>query len=339
MRRARPVLVSLVGLVGLVGPACSSETVARPPAPPVNWASLELRPPPDAGKPSATDKERGATDAYTKALGSPGFAELGRLLDEDAHFAFAGFKDVHGRDNVVKAHEALLGTLDARTFVASRVLLTDSAQLVEWTMTGMHKTAHKPVTFKGLTLLWTKDDGSISDVHLYFDDALLKAQAGVGPKGLASPPPPAMPSGEHQVIEQTRSPVESANVKVVRASLEALENKDEPAYVATMTDDVEIATLESAAPLRGKPEARSYLKAINKAIGQLDTSVDNVWGVGSFVVVEYHVVGEQRGAIGWVPAQKDNLLKMFVVDVVEMKAGKIARVWRYDNPAQILPSP
>jgi hypothetical protein len=30
---------------------------------------------------------------------------------------------------------------------------------------------------------------------------------------------------------------------------------------------------------------------------------------------------------------------MFVVDVAEVHDGKIARVWRYDNPTQILSSP
>ena len=55
-----------------------------------------------------------------------------------------------------------------------------------------------------------------------------------------------------------------------------------------------------------------------------------------FVVVEYHIVGEQRGPIGRIPAQKDNLLKMFDVDVVQLKDHKITHIWRYDNPAQLL---
>jgi hypothetical protein len=148
-----------------------------------------------------------------------------------------------------------------------------------------------------------------------------------------------MPSGPRQIIEQLHGPTEISNVAVVRSWLESLESKDEAAYVATMTDDVEVTTLEGAAPARGKGEARAYLRAMHRSIAQLDTSVDNVWGIGSFIVVEYHIVGEQRGPIGWVPAQKDNLLKMFVVDVIEFKGGKISHVWRYDNPAQIVSAP
>ena len=75
---------------------------------------------------------------------------------------------------------------------------------------------------------------------------------------------------------------------------------------------------------------------MNKSIANLDSSIDDIWGIGDFVVVEYHIVGEQKGPIGKIPAQKDNLLKMFDVDVVELKDHKISHIWRYDNPAQLL---
>jgi ketosteroid isomerase-like protein len=286
---------------------------------------------------AATSRERAATDAYLKALSSTAFSDLGRVLDEDAHFAFAGFKDVHGRDSISHVHQALLGAFEPRTFVPSRVWLTEDSQIVEWTMSGVHNS--KTVAFHGLTLLWTKDDGSISDVHLYFDEAQVNGQLGVGPKQLTTLPPPPSGSSPRQDYEQARSPEERSNVDVVRAALDALENNDEAAYVATMTDDVEVTTLESAAPSRGKAEAGRYVQTMNKAIAHLDTAIDNVWGIGPYVVVEYHILGEQRGPIGWVPAQKDNLLKMFVVDVAELKGGKIAHLWRYDNPAQILSVP
>jgi ketosteroid isomerase-like protein len=320
--------------------SCSSEMVTRPAPPPVNWSSLEAKPASfDAGTTAATSKKRAAANAYLKALASSEFADLGPILDEDAHFAFAGFKDAHGRDNVVRMHEVILGAFESRSFIPSRRFLTDSSQVIEWTMTGVHRTSKKPVVFKGLSLLWMKDDGTIANIHLYFDEALVNAQVGIGPKALQTLPRPQPPSGPPQEIEQSRSAEEAANVATVRASLDALENKDESAYVGTMTDDVEVTTLETTKPMRGKAEARAYVKAMHKAIAQFDASVDDIWGVGPFVVVEYHVVGEQRGPIGFIPAQKDNLLKMFVVDVAELRGGKIAHLWRYDNPAQILATP
>jgi len=316
--------------------ACSSETVTRPPSPPIGKL-VEAKVVVDAGRIAASERERGVTGVYVKALASPGFAELGKLLDDDAHFAFAGYKDVKGRDNVVKAHETLLGAYDERKIFATRVFLTDATQAIEWTLVGTHRPTHKPVIFKGLTLLWTRDDGSISNVHVYFDEAVVQAQLGTGPKALATLAPPPIPSGEHETIEQANSADEMSNLAPVHTALGALESGDENGYLATMSDDVEVTTLELSR--KGKAEARNYFRDRRKSIGNLDTSIDNIWGIGNYVVVEYHVVGEQRGPIGWVPAQKDTLIKMFTVDVMEIQNAKIARIWRYSNPSQIVSTP
>ena len=338
---------STVTLAALAAACSTEETVPRPPVPPVNWHS-EMRISTDAGPVRATDKERAAAGAYTKALVSPSFAQLSAVLDEDAHFAFEGMRDAHGREKVVEAHNALFGAFDQRSFATTRLWITDSAQALEWTMTGVQArdwdgvpATHKAVTIKGVTLFWTNDDGSIKDIHVNFDETVVKVQLGVGPKELAGLPPPLPPSGgaATQELEQGRTDVESSNVLQVRASLSALEKGDEAAYLATMTDDVEVNLPERAQPARGKVEARAYFKGLRKEIGELDTSVDNALGVQQFVIVEYFVVGEQLAPIGWVPPQQEKLIKLSVVDVVEKREGKIARVWRYEDPAQILASP
>jgi len=197
---------------------------------------------------------------------------------------------------------------------------------------------HKPVAFKGVTILWTKDDGSITDIHVYLDVAAVKAQLGApGPKELAGVPPVAAPTAPPQLIDQSEagSPTETANATKVKAALDALENNDEAAYLAAMADDVEVYTLESAQPARGKEAAKAYFKAMRKAIGQLDTNLMGAWGYGNYAVVEYSVSGEQLGPIGWIPAHRDKVVRFEVVDVCELRDGKIGRVWRYDNPIQI----
>jgi ketosteroid isomerase-like protein len=331
--RALPFLVC-----GLFG--CAADTVERPAPPPVDWRSLEaVASTPDAGPPSATQPERAVAQAYADALASPGFSSLGGLLDEEAHYTFAGTHDVLGREKVVQAHESELGAIDNRTVALTRVLLAESSQVVEWLLTGTHHATRKNVSVRGVTLLWTKDDGSITDLHLYFDEAALRAQAGQGPRGLNAPAVvPA--SGElPQRFEHKGSEREERGEATVRTSLDALENNDENAYAGTMTDDVEWSTLESSEPLRGKVIARGYFKTMRKAIGQLDTQIDHAWSAGTYVAVEYRISGEQRGPLGWVPAQKDTLVDMHVVDVSELRDSKIARLWRYDNPAQLVASP
>ena len=80
-------------------------------------------------------------------------------------------------------------------------------------------------------------------------------------------------------------------------------------------------------------------RALRKGLDQLDTAVDNAFGAGPYVVAEYSVIGTQLTPLGWVPLQHDRLLQFSRVDIVELRAGKIARVWRYSNPTQVIEKP
>ncbi|MBV9948258.1 MAG: nuclear transport factor 2 family protein, partial [Myxococcales bacterium] len=162
--------------------ACSSERVGPPPPAPVNWQSLARLPEPDAGDERLTAKERALPDVYAAALGSPRFAQLAPLLDEEAHLMSPGLGDAHGRARVVAAYDALFGAFDDRKAVVGRVWRTASEQTIEWTMTALQNrdwmdipATHRSVAFRALTLIWTKDDGSITDVHVYLDTAIVKA--------------------------------------------------------------------------------------------------------------------------------------------------------------------
>jgi len=324
---------------GVLFAGCSSN-VGAPPQAPIDWAAFDAGAAAKAPANVPTAKERGVAEAYAAALGTPAFAQLGPLLDEDAHFSFPGADDARGRSQVVHAHDLLFGAFDQRRFVTTRVLRTASEQTTEWTMAGTHArdwmrvvATQKPVSIRGLTLVWTKDDGSILDVHVYFDVAAVKAQLGAAPKGLVAIPPPAMPTEPPQVVDQTGK--EPDNVGTVRTALDAFE-KNEAMYLGALTDDVEVHTIERAEPTHTKDEARAYYKAMHKAITQLDTTVTDGWSIAQYAVVEYTIAGEQLGPIGWVPAQKDAVIRLHLVEVNELRDGRIARIWRYDNPAETM---
>jgi ketosteroid isomerase-like protein len=347
--------------------ACSSDSVGPPPAPPVNWHSLDAKPKVDAGPPAPTENELHVAELYAASLAggatpgpdplaSPGFAAR---FDTDAHFAFPGWQDVHGRDAVVRAHALLFGAFDRRAFAVARVWRTPSQQALAWTLTAVQardwmgvSTSGRPVRVDGLTMLSTTDDGLIADVHVYFDAAVVKAQLGAGPKELqaaaaaqaqATATTAAVDAGAPgavTIFDQTGSADEMSTVMLARASLDALEGNREAAYVDAMADDVEIHTLERAEPWRGKADARTYFRTIRKAIGQLDTTVLNAQGVPKYAVVEYTIAGEQLGPLLWIPGQRDKAIRLHVADVVEASDGKIRRIWRYSNPEEVLaPSP
>jgi hypothetical protein len=331
--------------------ACSSETVAPPPKPPVG--SLEGNKVPEAGADVVTAKERELPTLWARAVSSATAADAGApfaglvpLLDPDlAQFSFPGARPAHESAGIIAAHQDLFGAFDDRKMQLTRIWRTPSEQSFEWTLTGTHArdwkgvtATHKPVAFKGITLIWTKDDGSITDIHVYFDVTAVRAQLGAPvAKELAGLPVPAAPTGEPQMFEASQpTATETADVALARGALDAMENNNEAGYVGAFADDVQIETLERAQPGRGKDEAKSYYRAMHKAIGQLDTNVTGAWGVGQFAIVEYSVNGEQLGPIGWIPAQRDHVVRFEAVDVCEIQGGKIAHVWRYDNPGEIV---
>jgi ketosteroid isomerase-like protein len=341
--RTSPTLAALA-VVAVLSPACSSENAAAPPPAPVDWHAFDVPHGPITEPTGPTPRERAAADAYARVIASPDFAGLADHLDANARFTLAGTQDARGKEAVVKAHQTLFGAFDKRVVALSRVWRTDNEQTVEWTMSGVQvrdwmgvAATNRPVTFKGITLLFTKDDGAITDIRVYFDVALVKAQLGApSPKELVGLPVPAAPTGAPQVLDQTHSPEEAKNLAAARATLDALERNDEAAYLATFTDDATVETLERPQPMKGKDDLKAYFKQLHKAISQLDTTVDDGWGDAQYAVVEYFVSGEQIGALGWIPPQRDRVLRLQVVDVMEMRDGKVAHVWRYDNPGQIL---
>jgi ketosteroid isomerase-like protein len=345
-RRAAYLFALAIALVS--ASACTSEEkVAPPPAPPVNWHSFDAQAEKVVQTTGPTAKEKAVAEAYLSAIATPGMVALKPLLQDDAHLSFPGRDDVRGREQVIRSHEVLFGAFDERKIATTRVFRTDSAQMLEWTMSGIQKRewlglapTNRQMAIQGITLLWTRDDGTITDVHVYFDVAVAKARLGVGPRELVALPSPKWPEGPAQVIEQASTPEEAANVKTVRAMLDALEDGSEQTFLAGIGDDIEIDADEHAQPEKGKEAQRTYFKTLRKSISQLDTQVEAIWGVGSFVVVEYFIKGLQLQAFQSIPFQRDRNIRMELVDVVDLKDGKMTRVWRYDNrDALVTPSP
>jgi ketosteroid isomerase-like protein len=323
----------------LLASACA-ETVSAPPAPPVAWATLTpTRSPATAPRSSATAKERQVARLYVDALASGRPEDLAAVLDEEAHFRFAGARDIQGRANVVKTHLALFDGLEDRTIALTRVFVTESAQALEWSLSARDRSRGRPVAIDGLALLWTKDDGSITDIHLYFDEALLQVERGLHPEPPISRAIRAVPPAKPEIVEQHRTSQEESGTADVRAAIQALEDNHEAVYMAAFDDGVSVKTLESAEPTSGKAPLRVHFRTMHQSIGYLATSIENMWGLGQYVVVEYQVMGEMRGPIGWVPVQRDKLVRLSIVDVAEVRGSRISKVSRYDDPLQIVSSP
>jgi ketosteroid isomerase-like protein len=345
MTRGQLLAFSLSPFIVCLAAGCSGESNIAPQPAPIDQHAFELPRYIDAGTSGPTEKERAAASNYAAALASQGLSQLSPLLAADVHYVVPGLGDGRGRDGALHVHDTLFGAFDGRVFAVSRVWRTATTQVIEWTMTGTQARewmgvapTKKNVAFQGASVIWTKDDGRIADLHVFLDVAVVKAQLGAGPKQLADLPLPSLPSGQPQVTDQANTPEETTNVAVAHESVDALEKGDSAAYLATFADDVELHTLERAQPLRGKAEQKGAFASLHAAITQLDTTVDNKWGIASTVLIEYSINGGQVGPLGWIPAARDKSVVLEVLDVAEIRGGKIARIWRYSNPEQVVTS-
>ncbi|HXX68887.1 MAG TPA: nuclear transport factor 2 family protein [Polyangiaceae bacterium] len=192
----------------------------------------------------------------------------------------------------------------------------------------------RAVAFDRFAVLATRQDGAVSDLHVYFDVASVEAELGRSASDPHAASSAASPAGPPQVAWQSGSSDEMHNAAVVCRWLDAVDSIDRAAYLACLSEDVELTTPQSPQPARGKEAAAKGFEAIHRQLAELETRIDAVWAIGDFVAVEYSITGEQTAPIGWVPLARDRVVRLQVADVAELHDGRITRVWRYLNLAQ-----
>ena len=171
---------------------------------------------------------------------------------------------------------------------------------MEWTLSGRAgprldgrgRHAEAGRLSRASTLLWTKDDGTLTDVHVYFDVAAVKALLGAGPReleGLAPPADTLRPgAGRSRRGPRSRTTRRPCAPRSQRSRTTARARTSTPWPTRSRST-------RSIAPSRrrGREEQRAYFKAMHKAIAQLDTTIDKRSSVGPYAIVEYSITGEQ----------------------------------------------
>jgi predicted ester cyclase len=340
----RAVLLLTVLACGPALGACGSSDIEQPPA-----ASVDPRLYQDAGarapavaEKSHAEKEREAVDAVNRAMGGD-FKALTPLFDPDADFSFSpGMVDASDRDGMLKALGDAFAAFSDRKYAARDIWLAEDAAIVAWDMQAMQsgdymgiKPTGKQVGIKGLTILWFQANGLIKDMHLYMDVGAVLAQLGAAPKGADVSAPSVTLATSPEVFVAAGNDQEQKNIAILNASYDALEAKNEAGFLAPFADDVEVFRLDHDGPVRGKEERRKYFKTITHGLSQFSQDPKYAWGVGPFAIEEYVLKGINSGPLG--PAQATgHSVNLHLVDVNEMKDGKIVRKWSFGNSLELL---
>lgn len=277
---------------------------------------------------------------YLAALASPGFVDLEAELHPEAHGFFPGLASADGSHGVIALHEQLFSAFGGRTFAATRVLSTKRNVIVQWTMTGSQDRTwmqlpptHATARLRGLTALWVDADGAVTEIHVYFDVGAAASQ--LQGKGAQPPAAVATPTAAPQSVVEQGTGMETDNSATMRAVVDALEGDSEEAYAAYVADDATFFLPRGPGTAGGKGAASAFYERLHGALGELETSISNLWPIGHFVVTEYSIAGVQLRPLDSQPLIPYRVVRLHMVDVAELRDGRIIRLWRYENPSEI----
>jgi len=297
-----------------------------------------------AGAKASADAATTFAKRLGEAFAAHDAAKAAALFSADAVTQLMGDADVgHDRAAVQKDFAETFERYKDASIHVGRIWTSKTASVVEFEFAGTRsagemfgtKVSEKPVGLVGAMVLTFDDAGLAKTEHEYIDIATNVGQ--VEPKLLPEgvkvrPSTQALPAGS-DVIESKGTPDEAKNVDVANKLFAALDTHKAEDVVGPMTDDYVYEDFTRAGPLK-KAETQQTATAFFAALPDLKvTSKPVQFGAGSYVVTEAVLDGTFKGAMSpFKPTNKP--VTLHVLDVVELKDGKVTKEWSYANNAE-----
>jgi steroid delta-isomerase-like uncharacterized protein len=327
-------------------PLVPSPMPAPPPPLPPPPPPLPEPPPP---KPAMADAQKKFLGDLESALAARDAKKVAALYATGAVLVSAGKDGVHesvGRTEI-EASRARGFTVMGKAFpdlkwVNTRAMQRGDVLVVEWVGTGTDtggfledKPTGKKVGWRGISIYWFDDDGLVKRETNVLDPLTIMGQLGRGDyKGKVRPAAPT-PSLPMQWVTAKDAPEVQTNLEAAQAFYALFEKKDEKAILAMMTDDVVHADLAQSDDVKGKEAVKKELSAWFKAFPDVKMTATHAWAFGDVVVAEIESSGTFKGPLGPLKPNGKSATT-HGVEVLEMSAGKIARVTSYANAREFL---
>ncbi len=335
-------LTLLLGALCLL--ACGGEEQeVQPPAPPPPVAAA---PPPSAPplespaaapppKPPLADLQKAALGTAAAALNAHDPAKIAGCYADGAVIHVAGLNDISGKDAIAANMKEWFDTFSNVKVAFKRVWVQKDVIVLEWVLNGTYtgdlfgtKGKDQPIGHLGLSLLWFDDDGHVKEEHRYGDLGTVAQQ--VSKKN--APPLPELPAAP-ETIASTGSPDEAGRLDVAKGVYAALQSKSEADFLGKLSDDVEYDG--HLGHVKGKADAKKFLRSLTKAFPDLKFDVTNGWAIGDYAIVEYVLSGTHKGAILGMPPT-NRAITTHAVDVLKIADGKVVRAATYSNGLELL---
>lgn len=352
--RVRSTSGSFVFVAAFLGlAACADETPPPqpPPPPPPPPATAEAPPPPTdttpppaPPKPSMAEMIASATKAEVDAVNAHDAQKFGSTFAADGarHFMGTPPPDETGRDAIVASVQHVFQTFPDFKLAVSRMWVKDNVRITteDWNATDSGtgfrgaKPTNRPVGITAVTIAVFGDDGLVKDMRIYGDGATLMQQMDPKAKASAFRPPPTLTTSFDTVT--AGSPEEDANLGLAKTFYQALDDKKEKDVVALGDDDTTADDYVAPASIKGLKQWKGMYREYVTAFPDFKQQpLTNQWAIGSYVISEGVLKGTNKGPIGPFKAS-GKPVNLHFVDVVQFKAGKIARLQTWSNGAELL---
>jgi predicted ester cyclase len=345
MKRTVSLLALVVGMVACGGETATTPEIKPPPTPSSAVSTTSAIPsatattPVEAPKPTLAELHKKLGAQINAAWAARDVKKLMDLYADGATFGMPtamGWSESKSPDIEKHISGFLAGFPDAK-MAATRVIIKGDTMIAEWVTTGTNtgefmgeKPTGKATGHRGISVMTIdKNTGKVVRETMYMDNATVMGHLGKADKNAKFRAVEALPSGEPEMVV-AKDDQDAKNEAAVRALYQALEKKDEKAFLALVTDDVVHADYSAPADSKGKDAAKKEVAEMTKALPDLKLTAKNVWSAGDYVVVEGEMTGTLKGQLGPFKPTNKTATTHFV-DVVKFVNGKISWLGTYGN--------
>ncbi len=277
------------------------------------------------------DRQIAALTEMMQAVNAGDAGRYARLYARGAVITIHGGAALEGRAAIEEYEVELL-----REFPGARLGFYDVWQkgpvaVVHYAVNG-RTPGGQSMGHEGLLFYRFAPSGLIEEEHRYLDTLTPMGQLGALGPGPARALP-TLPS-ELKVHAAQGSPAENANVALVRATLAALDSKNETAFLAGLAEDAVLDEMIEPQPFVGKQNAKAWFETWTGAVPDARSEITTILGIGQFVLMATVVRGTLKGPLGRLQASN----REFAVHraaIVQLNDAKVTRIAAFMNGKEL----
>jgi predicted ester cyclase len=344
------ILTALLTTTTLALAACGGEPQAPPASPrpaPLDEAAaapppVVSTPPVEPPKPALSELIENSLEVMRVGFEAHDAAKMATAVTDDVAVYDYGVGETHGKADFQSATARLFSFVGDARLAIDRVWKKGNVVITELTWAGTMtgdvmgmKATHGPVGQIRLNVYWFNDDGLITELHEYADDAGVMAQM---QKKKGAPPVPILPTNAPEVHLATGTPEASTLGDWAKGMDDAFDKDDAKLVLAGWEDDADYWLNTTGTPAtRGKKDLARELEAFFKAFPDQKWTTTHAWDIDGFGIVEHSMSGTFKGRFGPVRPTGRTVTAWHQVDILQPAAdGKLQHGWGYANSVEML---